>query len=111
MDQYIGAIKQYADFGGRARRNDFWIFVLINLVLLFITGLISDTIANLYALFAFIPNIAITARRLHDTGRSGWWQLLYFIPIIGLLILLVFWTQDSQSDNGYGVNPKASEAK
>jgi len=65
-------------------------------------------LALIFNLVLAIPSISIAARRLHDTGRTGWWQLIMFIPLIGIIVLLVFYVQDSHGDNEYGPNPKAA---
>jgi len=115
MEYFIGALKKYADFTGRARRKEYWMFYLINW-LLFIALSIIDEVTGIgilfifYSLGIFIPSISIAARRLHDTGRSGWWQLIAVIPLIGIIILIVFLTQDSHDANDYGSNPKAGFA-
>ncbi len=120
MDWYLDILKnKYAMFGGRARRKEYWYFVLFNLlasialgVIDGITGTYSEDaglglLGGIYALAVFIPSIAVAMRRLHDTGRSGWWLLLALIPILGFLVLLVFMLLDSESgDNQYGPNPK-----
>ncbi|QYJ74422.1 MULTISPECIES: DUF805 domain-containing protein [Shewanella] len=112
MEYYIGAWKKYADFTGRARRKEFWMFFLFNLIVSIGMNLVdmalgSMLVGTLYSLAVFLPSLAIGARRLHDTGRSGWWQLIALIPIIGIIILIVFYCQDSQDENDYGENPKA----
>lgn len=112
MEYYIGAWKKYADFTGRARRKEFWMFFLFNLIVSVGMNLVdmalgSMLVGTLYSLAVFLPSLAIGARRLHDTGRSGWWQLIALIPIIGIIILIVFYCQDSQDENDYGENPKA----
>ncbi len=67
----------------------------------------ADGLSVLYSLAAFLPGFAVTCRRLHDTGRSGWWFLLVFLPIVGLIVLIVFLCLDSQpGENAYGPNPK-----
>ena len=113
MNWYLAAFRKYAEFPGRARRQEYWMFTLINLLIsiaLFIVGLRSGALAvvsGLYALAAFIPGLAVGVRRLHDTGRSGWMMLLSLIPIVGGIVLLVFLCQDSApGDNRYGSNPK-----
>ena len=120
MDWYLDILKnKYAQFTGRARRKEYWYFVLFNLlasialgVIDGITGTYSDDaglglLGGIYALAGFIPSIAVAMRRLHDTGRSGWWLLLALIPILGFLVLLVFMLLDSEpGDNQYGPNPK-----
>jgi uncharacterized membrane protein YhaH (DUF805 family) len=121
MHWYTDVLKKYADFTGRARRTEFWMYFLINFIIIIVLAAIDFyfnlTIAgtvgileNLYGLAVFIPNIAVSVRRLHDTGRTGWWVLLALIPCVGL-ILLVFWVQDSQpGSNQYGPNPKSVAA-
>ena len=101
-------------FGGRARRSAFWYAVLANMIVSWVLGFISGMldltiIASLYVLAVFIPSIALCIRRLHDTGRAGWWYLLAFLPIANI-VLLVFFCQDSQPDNQYGPSPKGYAA-
>ena len=119
MDWYLKVLKQYADFNGRARRKEYWMFVLFN-VIFAIVAIVIDNILGiasrgsgygpiyiLYGLAVFIPGIAVSARRLHDTGKSGWMLLLALIPIIGAIWLFVlFVTDGDMGDNEYGVNPK-----
>ena len=105
MHWFLDPIQNhYADFEGRIGRQEFWMFVLfvfgINIVL---SVLHLDVIGVLVSLALLVPNLAIGARRLHDIGRSGWWQLLCFIPIVGLIILIVWLATDTvQADNQYG---------
>ena len=120
MNYFIDCLtKKYACFSGRARRQEYWLFVLFNFIastiLKFIAGaLISMTglavlaiIPLLYSLAVLIPGFAVLFRRLHDTGRSGWWWLIGFIPLIGAIVLIIFCCLDSQpGDNQYGPNPK-----
>lgn len=108
MDWYLTVLKKYAVFTGRARRKEYWYFVLFNfliaLVLGFIDGLLGlhaegsgfGVLGGLYSLAVFVPSLAVGVRRLHDTGRSGWWLLIGFIPLIGALVLLFFMISDSQ---------------
>ena len=112
MEYFLGAYNKYADFTGRARRKEFWMFVLFYFIVSIVLGIVDSIIGFqllglLFSLGSLIPSLAIGARRLHDTGRSGWWQLLYLIPLIGLIIMIVFLVQDSHPDNEYGPNPKA----
>ncbi|GAP75104.1 hypothetical protein W04_1623 [Pseudoalteromonas sp. SW0106-04] len=112
MEHFTEALKRYADFTGRTRRKGFWMFVLFYLIFYVIAAVIDGVIGTILftsvlSLALFVPNIAITARRLHDTGRSGWMQLIALIPLIGAIVLLIFLVQDSQEgDNDYGANPK-----
>jgi uncharacterized membrane protein YhaH (DUF805 family) len=115
LDYFIGPLKKYAEFTGRTRRKDYWMFFLIYTILIILLSVI-DTVLGLgflsliFSLGMLVPSISIAARRLHDTGRSGWWQLISFIPLIGIIILLVFLVQDSHDDNDYGTNPKSDES-
>ena len=116
MNWYVKVLKQYVDFSGRAQRMEFWMFQLFNL-LISIGLAIVDAILGLgilqmvYALAVLLPSIAVGARRLHDTNRSGWWLLLAFIPVIGIIVLIVFWVQDSDpGSNAFGPNPKGAGA-
>ncbi|PKH06619.1 DUF805 domain-containing protein [Moritella sp. Urea-trap-13] len=108
MDDFIGALKKYADFTGRARRKEYWMFILIYLIINIVLSVLGlDIISGLVALGLLIPSISIAARRLHDTGRSGWWQLIVLIPVIGIIVLVFFLAQDGHEANDYGVNPKS----
>ncbi|MGB1262140.1 MAG: DUF805 domain-containing protein [Cognaticolwellia sp.] len=110
MDYFIDALKKYADFTGRARRKEYWMFVLVYMIINVILAVLGfDIISALVGLALFVPSISIAARRLHDTGRSGWWQLIALLPIIGFIVLIVFLVQDSHDTNAYGANPKAGE--
>ena len=111
MEYFLDAFKKYADFTGRATRQEYWmyilIYILIYIALIVIDGLIGIPLLSLLFLLACtIPFISITTRRLHDTGRSGWWQLIAMIPLIGLIVMLIFLTQDSHDQNEYGPSPK-----
>ena len=118
MDWYIDAWKNYVNFQGRARRKAFWMFALFNIiaivVLTFVEGFIGlrgesgyGILSGLYSLAVILPALALAVRRLHDTGRTGWWILIGLIPLVGPIVLLVFYVQDSQPGaNQYGPNPK-----
>jgi uncharacterized membrane protein YhaH (DUF805 family) len=122
MSWYITVLKKYAVFSGRARRKEYWMFFLFNLIFAFVLGFIegisgifpdsnSSVLANIYGLAVLIPGIAVAVRRLHDTNRSGWWLLIALVPLAGAIVLLVFMVQDSQpGENQYGTNPKAGVA-
>jgi uncharacterized membrane protein YhaH (DUF805 family) len=112
MEWYIKVLENYAVFEGRARRMEYWMFVLINLFIVIGAGLLDTalglggTIGFLYGLAIFIPSIAVSVRRLHDTGRTGWWILIGLIPLIGTLVLLVFYCLGGDpGDNEYGPDP------
>jgi uncharacterized membrane protein YhaH (DUF805 family) len=121
MEQYLGVLKKYAVFNGRATRTEYWMFFLVNfLISIALTvldkfsgmkGMYSFGVFNLiYSLAVFIPSLAVLVRRLHDTGRSGWWFFISLIPIIGAIILIVFLATDSTpEDNQYGPNPKGTQ--
>ncbi|MBR9727130.1 DUF805 domain-containing protein [Shewanella intestini] len=118
MDWYIKVLKQYFDFSGRARRKEFWMFLLISTIISIILSLIDKgvgtfndatgygIISGIYSLLVLIPSIAVSVRRLHDTNHSGWWCLLVLIPLLGLFILAIVFCFDSKEDNEYGPNPK-----
>ena len=115
MDWYMAVLKKYADFSGRARRREYWMFVLINFLIgcgLAVIAAFAQSLnflSWLYTLAVLVPSIAVSVRRLHDTGRSGWWLLIGLVPLVGLIVLLVFFFQDSApGDNQYGRNPKSS---
>ncbi len=117
MNWYIGVLKQYAVFSGRAGRQEYWMFSLfhaiITIALSAIEGLVGGPgIAGIiYGLATILPCIGVSIRRLHDTSRSGWWLLIGLIPIIGSIILIVFFVFDSTpEENQYGLNPKAAAA-
>ena len=119
MEWYLEALKKYAVFEGRARRKEYWYFFLFYLIISFILGIIDAVtgtysreagmglLGGIFALAMFIPSLAVSVRRLHDTDRSGWWLLIGFIPLIGAIVLLVFMVQRSNpGQNQYGAIPK-----
>lgn len=115
MNGYLTTLKKYADFSGRARRTEYWMFLLFNLVIAMLLGVVDyvlgtpGIIGMIFALAILIPSIAVGVRRLHDTDRSGWWLLIAFIPIIGTIALLVFFLLDSNpGENRFGSSPKAA---
>lgn len=117
MNWYIEALKKYVVFSGRARRKEYWMFVLFNviiyIVLFFLETLIGGPgiVAYLYCLAVLLPGISVGVRRLHDISRSGWWILIGFIPVIGTIILIIFMILDSKpGENKYGPNPKGVTA-
>lgn len=95
--------KQYADFTGRTTRQEFWMYVLIYIIAYVVVSFVSGTLAMLLALGLLVPNIAITTRRLHDIGKSGWWQLIALIPLVGAIILIVWCAGETGKEaNEYG---------
>ena len=112
MEYFMEAMRRYADFNGRSRRKAYWMFILFNTIFSFVTGVfdeLTDTIiiSTVYSLAVLIPQLSAGARRLHDTNRSGWWQLLWLVPIVGWIVLIIFLAQDSQEgENDHGANPK-----
>ncbi len=115
MNWYLDVLKKYAEFKGRARRQEYWMFFLFNLIIAIVLIIIDAVLGTggilnlLYSLAVLIPGIAVTARRLHDTDRSGWWILIALVPFVGFIVLLVFMVMEGQqSSNQYGENPKAA---
>lgn len=115
---FADAIKtcfsKYADFSGRARRSEYWFFYLFVVIALFAASIVDKVIGTypllylLDGLAILLPILAAGARRLHDTGRSGWWLLIAFVPLIGAILLLVWYCTDSSPDNEYGPSPKGA---
>ena len=115
MSWFVDAIRnKYATFGGRAHRTEYWMFtlmiVIIALVLAMIDGIIGKQIlSTVFSLATLLPSLAVGARRLHDTNRTGWWLLIGIVPLVGVIVLIVFLVQDSQpGSNPYGANPKGA---
>lgn len=103
------AFKNYANFSGRARRKEYWYFVLFNIIVSIILVFIPFA-PILWGLITFIPGLALVARRLHDVGKSAWFYLIILIPLIGSIILLIFLLTDSEvGNNKWGPNPKGIE--
>lgn len=116
MEWYLKCIRLYAEFNGRARRKEYWMFILINLIFVVVAAFIDAILGSvgiltfLYSIFIFLPSLAVTVRRLHDTGRSGWWLLIGLVPLIGIFVLLFYMVQDGDNfDNDFGPNPKELE--
>ncbi len=121
MNWYLEVLKKYAVFSGRARRKEYWYFVLfstlISIALTIIDGVTGTfnpeagigLLGGLYGLAVLIPSITVGVRRLHDTSRSGWWLFIALIPLIGAIVLIIFFASDSKpEENQYGISPKAS---
>ena len=120
MSWYLAALKNYAVFGGRARRKEYWMFTLFNILIIFVLAFL-DTAAStgndrfgpagllliVYYLAILLPSLAVSVRRLHDTARSGWWIFISIVPLIGSIVLLVFLaTSGNAGTNQYGPDPK-----
>lgn len=117
MNWYLAVLKKYAQFSGRARRTEYWMFVLFNIIISAVLGVIegvigtSGAIGLLYSLAVLIPALAVSVRRLHDTDRSGWWLLIALVPLFGAIVLIVFAAQEGKpGTNAYGPNPKTEAA-
>lgn len=119
MNWYLEALRKYATFEGRARRKEYWFFILFNVLAVVVLGIIDvvlgtsskeaglGLLSGIYLLAVLLPALAVTVRRLHDTDRSGWWILIEFIPLIGGLVLLIFTLLDSTpGSNRFGPSPK-----
>ncbi|MFM5704250.1 DUF805 domain-containing protein [Aeromonas veronii] len=119
MNWYISVLKQYAVFSGRARRTEYWMFVLCNVIVMLLLGMVdkliggdNELISSIYSLAVLLPSLAVAARRLHDTDRSAWWLLLGLIPIIGTLVLIYFMVcNGQQGPNRFGDDPKAATSQ
>lgn len=122
MQWYIDVLKKYVVFGGRARRKEFWMFMLFSTIISLVLGMIDrlagmnfgpadsyGVLSSIYGVAVLLPTLAVMWRRLHDTDRSGWWMLLY-LTCIGIIVLIVFWAQEGTAgDNKHGPDPKAAE--
>jgi uncharacterized membrane protein YhaH (DUF805 family) len=92
--------SKYADFNGRAGRPEYWWFALFIIVASLAMSKLSPTLGAVFSLATLLPSIAAAARRLHDTNRSGWWQLIAIVPVVGIIVLVVFLAQESRSAVG-----------
>lgn len=118
MKWYLKCFKQYADFKGRARRTEYWMFALFNFLALMIAIILDNILGTsfsfgygwvyfIYVIMAFLPGLAVAVRRLHDTNNSGTFLLIAFIPIIGFIWLLILLAKDgTKGSNKYGNDPK-----
>ena len=94
--------NKYAGFTGRASRPEFWWFVLFQMIVLVVAGMLGKFIYFVAVAALFFPGLAVGARRLHDIGKSGWFQLFYLIPLVGFFVLLYWFVQPSDGPNEYG---------
>jgi uncharacterized membrane protein YhaH (DUF805 family) len=111
-------LENYANFTGRARRAEFWWYFLANLVISFVFNIVDAVIGSgmgagigvfglIYSLAVIVPGLAVGVRRLHDTDKSGWWLLIALIPLVGIIVLIVFFATDAPPGaNKYGVSEK-----
>lgn len=118
MDWYFSVLRKYAVFEGRARRKEYWMFMLFNalfislvtildLVLLHREGVGLGILSILYSLAMIVPNISVTVRRLHDIDKSGWWYFISLVPLIGgIWLFILLCTNGTYGVNRYGFNPK-----
>jgi uncharacterized membrane protein YhaH (DUF805 family) len=127
MKWYFKVLKQYADFSGRARRKEYWMFILFYMIFGTVAMILDKMLGTtfrttfsfsgqplgygwiylIYILATILPALAVGVRRLHDIGKSGWNYLLGLIPLVGAIILLVWACKESQSgENKWGLNPK-----
>lgn len=105
-DSIKTCFSRYADFNGRARRPEYWWFMLFLFLTNLILGMVSDTVSLIFSLATVVPSLSVGARRLHDTNRSGWWQLLWIIPVIGWIIIIVLQAQEGDlTENRFGSAP------
>lgn len=100
-DSISTCFKKYATFDGTAGVSEFWWFFLFQILVSLLAQMLGNTLNILISLVLFLPALAVGCRRLHDTDRSGWLQLLWLIPLIGWIVLIVFWVQDGKA-NRYG---------
>jgi uncharacterized membrane protein YhaH (DUF805 family) len=107
MEWYLAVLKKYAVFSGRARRKEYWMFFLFNIIIVFVLSFIEglsrspNVLSTIYQLAVLVPGIAVSIRRMHDTDHSGWWLL---VPIASFVFLV---TEGTPGDNRFGPVPKA----
>ena len=120
LGSFMAVLKKYAEFSGRARRREYWMYTLANLIIAAVLGILSQIpvlgiffviLSSLYSLAVLVPGIAVSIRRLHDTNRSGYMLLLLLIPLVGLIIVIYFTVQEgTRGENQYGPDPKGASA-
>lgn len=121
MEWYLGPLRKFATFTGRARRKEYWLFILLNYVVLFVLAVIDNILGTtmqdlpygfitlLYSLVLMIPLLALNVRRMHDLGKSGWWLFITLVPFVGGIWYFVLTvTAGEKGDNQYGPDPKAA---
>jgi uncharacterized membrane protein YhaH (DUF805 family) len=117
MQWYMKVLRQYADFEGRARRTEYWMYILFTMIIVIVLTLLdlalfgqpTGVLGLIYSLATLLPSLGVVVRRLHDTGRSGWWFLISLVPLVGGIVLIVFLaTEGTRGTNAYGADPKAA---
>lgn len=121
MSWFLLALRKYATFEGRSRRSEYWYFVLFCLLIVGVLAMLDallgtyslaggvGLLSGLFSLAMLVPTLAVSCRRLHDTGRSGWWLLIVCVPGMGAMVLILFLARDSEhAVNEHGGNPKLS---
>ncbi|WP_027480491.1 DUF805 domain-containing protein [Deinococcus pimensis] len=127
MNDYLHVLRNYGTVTGRARRREYWMFYLVHAVVIFLLSVLDELlgtrvgsgartelglIAGLYLVVTLAPYVAVSVRRLHDGGRSGWWLLVSLVPLVGPIVLLIFLIQDGEPGaNTWGPSPKAAPAR
>jgi uncharacterized membrane protein YhaH (DUF805 family) len=119
LGYWKGCFSKYATFEGRARRAEYWWYTLFNAIIYFVVGLAAVLIGNatdtpalagvvivVYVLAVLVPSIAVTCRRLHDMGQTGWWQLLSFVPLGGFVVFVMTLLPGTPGQNQYGPDPR-----
>ncbi|MDF6044139.1 DUF805 domain-containing protein [Streptomyces sp. JH14] len=116
MHWYLDVLKKYAVFSGRARRQEFWMFILFHFIAAIIVVVLDVVLGTsfliaIYSLAVLLPILGVFVRRLHDTGRSGWWLLFWLVPLAGPITVIVFTClEGDRSDNAHGPDPKSAYA-
>jgi uncharacterized membrane protein YhaH (DUF805 family) len=122
MNWYVAVLKKYAVFEGRASRTEFWMYALFNFIVSVVLGIIDGMLGlrfgpgigllgAIYGLGVLLPGVGVSIRRMHDTGKSGWWLLIAFVPFIGWIIVIVLLALDSEpGQNQYGPSVKGAAA-
>jgi uncharacterized membrane protein YhaH (DUF805 family) len=116
MEWFLKVVRDnYANFDGRARRKEYWMFALFNFIISVVLGILAyvssffNYISIIVGLALFLPSLAVGVRRLHDINKSGWLILLCLIPFINLYLIYLFFLEGDKGPNQYGPDPKADE--
>ncbi len=106
MNWYLDVLKSYAEFDGRAGREEFWYFTLLNIVINIALMVTNTWLWSIYMVAVLIPSLAVSVRRLHDIDHSGWWLLVAIVPVFGIALLFLMMQDSKPGENQYGYNPK-----